>query len=186
MFNYKKGIVFFSIITTLFTLIYIYVFLSPPKAMIMIQNISIESVKANLDDPFERNSLLNSYGANTKEIEEKEADIKIVKVECKIKNIGFKKITLPYIRFSQGQKMPPEILGNRIERLDRVGVTPISFMEEIQLSFGILASVTDDSYTQIIQTLENLDVYVIDYNKPFTDYEKCSAISKPIKLKEAR
>ena len=176
----KKKFLFFSIILTLLAVIVIYVNLLPQKAVITIDNISIETVKMKSDDQFERNSMLGNYGVNIEEIAGKETDLKIVRVECTIKNIGFKEITLPYMSFSPGQVMPSAILGNRVNRLDREGVTPISFMDDIELSFGILVCSTDDH--QIIKELENLDVCVVDYNKPYTDYEKCNPISNSVKL----
>ncbi len=177
-----KKIFFFSIILTLLAVVVIYVYLFPQKAVITIDHISIQTVKMKLDDQFERNSLLGNYGVNIEEIEGRETDLKIVRVDCTIRNIGFKEITLPYMSFSPGQVMPSVILGNRVNRLDREGVTPISFMEDIELSFGILVCSTDDNQNQIIKELENLDVCVIDYNKPYTDYEKCNPISNSVKL----
>lgn len=178
----KKRFLLFSIILILLAVVIIYVYLSPQKAVITIDNISIETVQLKSDDHFARNSLLDNYGVSIEEIEGKETDLKIVRVECTIRNIGFKEITLPYMSFSPGQVMPSAVLGNRVNRLDREGVTPISFMEDIELSFGILVCSTDDNQNRIIKELENLDVCVIDYNKPYTDYEKCSPISNPVKL----
>lgn len=181
MLNYKKVIILVAIVITLIIFFLIYIFMLSPKAIISIENISIESLDTDLYDPFKQNSLLNSYGASVKEIEGRETNIKIAKVECQITNIGLKEITLPYIRFVQGQELSPEILGDRINRLYRDGVTPISFMEDVKLTFGIL--VDAKNYEQIIKTLENIDIHVIDYNKSYSDYEKCAPISKSIKLK---